>query len=154
MSVLPPFQVFLDVHRRVVYRFLLARVGPSAADDCFQDTLLAALRAYPSLPAGTNLRTWVLTIADRKAIDHHRREARRARRPTVGAHAVAASDGYDPALWNAVRDLPPKQRSAVLYRYVADLPYAEIGRLTDSSEAAARQNVRAGLKSLRKVWST
>lgn len=153
MNVLPPFQVFLDSHRRLLYRFLLARVGPNAADDCFQDTLMAALRGYPELPAGANLKTWVLTIAERKAIDHHRREAREARRPPVTATEVAPADGYDPALWDMVRGLPPKQRSAVLYRYVADLPYAEIAALADTSEAAARQNVRAGLQSLRKVWT-
>ena len=49
----------------------------------------------------------------------------------------------------AVARLPPKQRLAVLQRYVADLAYAEIAEILDCTEAAARQNVRAGLASLR-----
>ena len=51
-----------------------------------------------------------------------------------------------------MRELPAKQRAAVLHRYVNDLPYAEIGRIVGCSEAAARQNVRAGLATLRGAW--
>ncbi|HCO03484.1 MAG TPA: RNA polymerase subunit sigma, partial [Actinobacteria bacterium] len=66
---LPPFQRFLDEHRLDVYRFLVASVGRQEADDCFQETFLAALRAYPRLRDASNLRGWVLRIATRKAID-------------------------------------------------------------------------------------
>ena len=59
----------------------------------------------------------------------------------------------DDELWAAVQELPDKQRHAVVLRYVGDLPYAEIGALTDTSEAAARQNVRAGLARLREELS-
>ena len=31
----------------VVYRFLMASAGPAEADDCFQETFLSALKAYP-----------------------------------------------------------------------------------------------------------
>ncbi len=150
---LPPFQELVDRHGEDVYRFLVAAVGRGEADDCFQETLLAALRSYRRLSDGSNLRGWLLTIARRKAIDQHRS---RARRPAP----VAAPSGEssppvepEPGLWAAVRLLPPKQRASVLYRYVCDLPYREVGRLVGCSEAAARQNVRAGLDRLREVWS-
>jgi RNA polymerase sigma factor (sigma-70 family) len=151
---IPPFQVLLDQHRDDVYRFLTAAVGPHEADDCFQETFIAALRAYPRLRDASNLRSWVLTIAHRKAIDSHRARRRRAipveSVPERAAEAPPA-DG-EPALWEAVQTLPPKQRAAVLHRYVNDLPYAEIGQIVGCSEAAARQNVRAGLTSLRGAW--
>ncbi|MGH2580813.1 MAG: RNA polymerase sigma factor, partial [Actinomycetota bacterium] len=51
---LPPFATFLEEHRVPVYRFLLASVGPGNADDCFQETFLAALRAYPKLRDESN----------------------------------------------------------------------------------------------------
>ena len=66
---IPAFQTFLDEHRTVVYRFLVAAAGPNDADDCFQETFVAALRAYPKLENGDNLRAWVLAIATRKVID-------------------------------------------------------------------------------------
>ncbi len=77
-SVLPPFQALLDAHGRDVHRFLMATVGASAADDCYQETWLAALRAYPRLRSAENLRAWVFTIAYRKAMDHFRTARRRA----------------------------------------------------------------------------
>lgn len=157
---LPPFQSLLDAYRGDVYGFLVATVGPIDADDCFQETWIAALRAYPRLRRADNLRGWLLRIAHNKAIDSHRA---RARRPlpsdslpeTAAAPEPAAStpDG-EPALWAAVRRLPPKQRAAVFCRSVLGMPYAELAELLDSSEDAARRNVHEGLKALREEWIT
>jgi DNA-directed RNA polymerase specialized sigma24 family protein len=58
----------------------------------------------------------------------------------------------DPELWRAVRRLPGKQRAAVTLRFAADLDYASIGTVIECSEDAARQNVRAGLASVRREW--
>ena len=55
----------------------------------------------------------------------------------------------DGDLWEAVGRLPEKQRGAISLRYLGDLPYADIGVVLGCSEAAARQNVRAGLAALR-----
>jgi RNA polymerase sigma factor (sigma-70 family) len=52
-------------------------------------------------------------------------------------------------VWDAVRALPPMQRAAVVHRYVLDLPYAEIGRLLDCTEEAARANAYEGRRKLR-----
>jgi predicted RNA polymerase sigma factor len=65
---LPAFQSLIDSHGPDVHRFLVAQVGSSDAEDCYQETWIAALRAYPRLAHGENLRGWVLTIAGRKAI--------------------------------------------------------------------------------------
>jgi RNA polymerase sigma factor (sigma-70 family) len=158
---LPPFQRFLDAHAHQVHRFLVAAVGPVDADDCFQETFLSALRAYPRLGDGTNLGAWVLTIARRKAIDAHRGRGRRAvPNASVPERAAAnpqpENDERDPALWAAVRALPAKQRDAVALRYVNDLAYAAIGAVLGCSEDAARRNVHEGLKKLRqerRAWT-
>jgi RNA polymerase sigma factor (sigma-70 family) len=156
MSVdLPPFQVFLDEHRDDVYRFLVASVGREEADDCFQETFLSALRAYPRMEDNSNLRAWILTIAHRKAFDAHR--SRRRRPVPVEKQPEKASEpapGKDPSLWQAVGELPGKQRAAVIHRFVNDLAYVDIGRMIGSSEEAARRNVHEGLKTLRGAWST
>jgi DNA-directed RNA polymerase specialized sigma24 family protein len=150
----PPFQTFLERHRDAVYRFLVFSVGPDAADDCLQETFTAALRAYPRLEDGSNLRAWVLTIAHRKAIDAHRGRARRpVPMPAVPEQPAPAVALPDPGLWEAVGKLPPKQRAAIVLRFVSDLPFREVGRILDTSEAAARQNVREGLAHLRKEYA-
>lgn len=146
----PPFSRFLEEHRADVYRFLLASVGARDADDVFQETFLAALRAYPSLEDARNLRGWVLTIATRKALDHWRAEKRRPlpseRLPD--RPGLEPPDG-DPELWRAVAGLPPRQRAAVIHRYVLDLPYADVGIALGCSEEAARANAAEGRRKLR-----
>ncbi|MFN2615039.1 MAG: RNA polymerase sigma factor [Actinomycetota bacterium] len=146
----PPFQVLLDEHRDEVYRFLSGIVEPHDLDDCFQETFLSALRAYPKLRDGSNPRSWIMTIAYRKAMDSHRG---RARSPVtveqVPERPARGSFSEDHALWELVQGLPPKQRAAVVSRYAHAMPYREIAGVIGITEEAARQNVREGLKSLR-----
>jgi RNA polymerase sigma factor (sigma-70 family) len=154
---LPPFQSLLDEHRDDVYRFLVASLGREEADDCFQETFIAALRGYPRLKSASNLRSWLFTIAHRKAIDAHRARSRRAVPvEDVPEHPVTVEPPVlngEPELWRAVRDLPHKQRAAVLHRYVNDLAYGDIGTVMGCSEDAARRSVHEGLKKLRTVWA-
>jgi len=155
---LPPFQSLLDQHSADVYRFCVATAGPGEADDAFQETCIAALRAYPKLRSAENLRGWLFRIAQNKAIDLHRS---RARRP-VPVEAVAERTAAAPAppgldgeseLWATLRDLPPKQRTAVFCRTVLGMPYDELASILESSEDAARRNVFEGLKKLREEWT-
>src|SRR3954453_8658550 len=114
---LPPFQLALDQHRDSLARFLAATVGPQEADDCLQETLIAALRAYPRLREGSNVRAWLFTIARNKALDEHRARVRRpvpVAETSESGSAVALADEPDEELWWAVRSLPPKQRAAVV----------------------------------------
>jgi RNA polymerase sigma factor (sigma-70 family) len=152
-GALPPFQRFLGEHREGVYRFLLAFAGPDEADDCFQETFLSALRAYPRLRDGSNLRGWVLTIARRKALDAARRRRRTEPMAEVPDAAVEPPEVGDGRVWGLVSALPTRQREAVTLRYAADLAYREIAGVMACSEAAARQSVRLGLHRLRKEWS-
>jgi RNA polymerase sigma factor (sigma-70 family) len=148
----PPFGRFLEDHRAVVYRFLRVAVGPSDADDCFQETFLAALRAYPQLRNADRLDRWILRIASRKAIDHHRRAARRP--IATAALPERALNDYEPGddlLWKAVAHLPPRQRVAVVQRHVLDRSYADIAEAMGGTEATARANVHQGIQRLREL---
>jgi RNA polymerase sigma factor (sigma-70 family) len=163
-TAIPPFQRFLDAHRDEVWRFLAAAVGQEDADDCFQETFISALDAYPRLRPDSNLRAWVLTIAHRKALDVHRGRAQRAlpvaevaqvadgsANAKASRSAVQAPPLRDEALWQAVNELPPRQRSAVLLRYVGDLPHRDIAKAVGCSEDAARRSLHEGLSKLRET---
>jgi len=116
---------------------------------------MAALRAYPRLRHADNLRAWLYTIAHRKATDTVRVRARRPTTVALDGLTPAAEPSTAPApladdgLWSAVRELPAKQRAAVVHRYVLDLDYRQIAERMGTSEEAARQNVSAGLRRLR-----
>jgi RNA polymerase sigma factor (sigma-70 family) len=159
VTALPPFQAVLDEHGPDVYRYLVASVGPLDADDCFQETCVSALRAYPELAHGEHLRAWLFRIAGRKAIDMHRARARRALLsddlPEQPVTDPAPGEGDD--LFEQVRRLPDKQRSAVFLRCVLGTPYRELARALECSEPAARRSVHEGLAKLRKgahLWTT
>ncbi len=152
MTALPPFQVLLDEHAADVMAVLRGAVGRNDAEDCFQETFLAALRAYPGLNDDSNLRGWLLTIAHRKAIDHHRANRRRPlpiAEPDELAGATPEPE-LDEGLWELVGALPPKQRAAVALRYGSDLPHAEIAAALGCSPEAARRSLHEGIKRLRK----
>jgi RNA polymerase sigma factor (sigma-70 family) len=153
---LPPFQALIDAHATELHRFLVASVGRDRAEDCLQETLLSALRAYPRLRHGENLRAWLYTIAHRKATDAVRRIVRRPATtdldglPLSAEPSVPAHEPSDDGLWQAVSTLPGKQRTAVVHRFVLDLDYRSIAERMGTTEEAARQNVSAGLRRLRK----
>lgn len=150
---LPPFQRLVDDHGPALYRFLYFSLGPHDAADCYQDTMTAAICGYPDLKHDTNLRSWLFTIAHNKLIDAGRAVQRRpvpvARVPE--RRTAPAPEVPDDELWSAVSDLPNGQRDAVLFRFVGDLSYAEVGRVLGCSEAAARQRVKEGIAKLREV---
>jgi RNA polymerase sigma factor (sigma-70 family) len=150
VTELPPFQILIDEHAADVMAVLRGAVGRSDADDCFQETFLAALRAYPKLTDTGNLRGWLLTIAHRKAIDHHRANGRRPLPVAEVAEVAVADPEPDKEIWAAVGALPPKQRAAVALRYASDLPHSEIAAALGCSPAAARRSLHEGLKRLRK----
>ena len=144
---LPPFQVLLDQHGSAVHRFLLASVGAVDADDCYQEACIAALRAYPMLSHGHNLKGWLMTVAHRKAVDAHRA---RARRPMpverVPEQAAPTALRATPRIRSGPRcaSCPTKQRAAVFLRSVGDLSYADVATALDCSQDAARRSVHEG----------
>jgi len=157
-----PFEAVVTAYGPMVLRVCRAVLGPDAAEDAWADTFLAALRAYPDLPPGSNVEAWLVTIAHRKALDHVRAASRRpvpfADVPeAVGVSAEASSPDGVPAawrldLWARLKRLPVKQRQAVAYHYLAGLPYADVARILGGSPEAARRAAADGIAALRKTY--
>ncbi|ASF12719.1 RNA polymerase sigma factor [Nocardia brasiliensis] len=152
---MPPFEEVVAEYGPMVLRVCRAVLGPTDAADAWSETFLSALRAYPDLDADANIEAWLVTIAHRRAIDVGR-ALTRAPVPaeTLPERPAASPDpaDYDPDLWAALKALPPKQRQAVAYHYLAGLPHAEIARLLGNSTDAARRAAADGLKTLRKLY--
>lgn len=151
----PPFERVVDEHGPTVMRVCRAILDHDDADDAWVDTFVSALRAYPALPPGSNVRGWLVTIAHNRAIDQLR-AARRRPTPTdpVSDGAVPHTDRLDlidehEELRAALDTLAPKQRTAVIYRHLADLPYPEVAALMEISVVAARRNASDGIAKLR-----
>ena len=144
-----PFEGFLDDHAELVMRYLAVAVGPTDADDVFQEAFIAALRAWPGVVDDGRLERWILRIASRKALDHHRRRRVRPTPVAVVPDAPTSDTTGDPTLWAAVAELPAAQREAVIHRYALDRTYAQIAAALGCTPEAARANVYQGMKKLR-----
>ena len=149
-----PFEVVVAQHGPTVLRVCRAVLARFDADDAWSETFLAALRAYPELPADANVEAWLVTIAHRKTIDAARAEARRAipvvDPPEPDPFDDAAADHDE--LWAALRTLPDKQRRAVAYHHLGGMPYAEVATLLGGSPDAARRAAADGIATLRRRY--
>ncbi|MBK8295183.1 MAG: RNA polymerase sigma factor [Solirubrobacterales bacterium] len=147
-----PFEYIVEIHGPAVFRYLSGRVGPDRAEDCFQETMLAALRGYDEVREPKAVKSWLFTIATRKSIDAYRQAGRE---PTPDGSVEGSPDRSGLAnpgagdIWSLVGELPGKQAMAVELRYRAGLTHREVGQVMEISESAARRNVFEGLKSLR-----
>ena len=132
------FEELVRRSSRLVFTRLYMETGcPHQAEDLLQETMLSAFRSLHRLEDPAAFRPWLLTIAHRKAIDHHRSRGRTPL-PSGSAEEVGGNRGAeDRALestgqgevWQLVSVLPPKQRSAVVLRFATDMAYAQIGDL-------------------------
>ncbi len=162
---LPPFELVYDEHRDEIYGFMRKRLREADAADAFQETFLRALRSYPGLAHGRELRAWLYTIARSVIADGARRASARPpevlvddpSRVPLGARE-RTSDVLDPSanltglagLDALAERLPPTERAAVVLRYRFDLSYDEIGVALEASPDAARQAASSGVRRLRR----
>ena len=143
------FGELLERHEREIFAYALRLVGRRPdAEDLYQETFLAAFRAWPP-PRQDNERAWLYRIATNKAIDGARKH-----RITVSVDdlrlAAPERDGVTVVdLANAIRLLPAGQRAAFVLRAVEGRPYREIAGALDCSEEAARTRVSDAIKKVR-----
>lgn len=157
MTVKQPFERAVTEHGATVLRVCRGVLGAGPdADDAWQETFLAAIRAWADLSGDTNVEAWLVRVAQRKAIDVIRSRTRRAvptaavpERPS-DAGSVGCGDAQD--VWQAVAELPERQRLAIAYHYLGGLPHAETAELVGGNAAAVRRAAADGIKTLRKIY--
>lgn len=160
----PDFESLITTHSAAVFAYLWRLLYDAAdAEDALQETFLRAFRAYPGLRADghANPTAWLYRIATNTARTHQRRRARTASR-TAALDPALVAGGASPAeladqrqqlsaVAQAVETLPYQQRAALILRKYQELPYADIARVLDCTEAAARANVYQAMKKLRQL---
>ena len=144
------FGQLLERHERELFAYALRISGQRAdAEDLYQDTFLAAFRAWPP-PRRGNERAWLYKIATNRAIDRERRAKRVV--ASIDDLALAAPERDDVTLADlvgAIETLPAGQRAAFVLRKVQGLPYLEIAVALECTEEAARARVSEALKKVK-----
>ena len=152
-----------DLHGRVAYSLAYSVTRDvGLAEDAVQEAFLAAWRnARHYSPGRGSVKTWLLTIVHRRAVD----TIRRRRRPTeslIDETQVPELVGRDvwtdvtheldsAAAIHALRDLPEAQRVAIELVYFRGMTQLEVSAATGAPLGTVKSRVRAGLGSLRRT---
>jgi RNA polymerase sigma-70 factor (ECF subfamily) len=120
------FERFYREERPRVLAACVALVGQlDLAREATDEAFARACARWPRVQAMGSPGGWVQTVA----LNQLRRSLRRRPKALTGVDEKVAFDEYalpDRALWAAVADLPERQRTAVVLRYVHDLPAEQI----------------------------
>ena len=154
MTELSTFGELLERHEREIFAYALRLTGDrDDADDVYQETFLAAFKGWPPPRRGQE-RAWLYRIATNKVIDRARKAKRLVRLSDLKDLRLAAPerDGVSLAdLASAVKVLPEGQRAAFVLRKVQGLEYADVARVLECSEEAARSRVAEAMKKVREA---
>jgi RNA polymerase sigma factor (sigma-70 family) len=152
------FEVIYERHVQRLYRYCLAIVGvPEDASDCVQNAMLKAFDALRSSSRDIALGPWLFRVAHNEAISTLRRRRptsepdEAALRPAPGADVDAVARERTSRLFEDLRELPERQRGALVLRELNDLSLEEIAAWLGSSVGGARQTLfqaRAALNEL------
>ena len=141
------FAALFREHAGAVYRTLYAftagrrAIAEEATAEAFARAVAHADRVRDPVP-------WVYRTAFRIAVDELRRERRTPPEAAEGVEAAPAGLGE---LVEALRELSPNQRAAIVLRYEADLPVADIARRMGTSAATVRVHLHRGRNRLREL---
>jgi RNA polymerase sigma-70 factor (ECF subfamily) len=157
--------VLFREYQPALLRYLRA-CEPRAAEDLAGEVWLALapkLAGFTGDEAG--FRGWLFTVARRRLMGYRRQAVRRRTAPVPGEHFHGFAADDDPAaegmaalvtqqaIARLVTDLSEDQAEVVLLRVVADLPVAEVARITGRTAGAVRVMQHRALRKLAESFS-
>jgi RNA polymerase sigma-70 factor (sigma-E family) len=137
-------ELFAERYEPMVRLAYLVTAERGAAEEVVQDAFLALHRQWDRVeqPAAY-LRTAVVNGCTSWG-----------RRQTLARERLRAAPDSTPfvadEMWDALQALPERQRTAIVLRYYADLPEAEIATVLQCRGATVRSAIRRGIATLRK----
>ena len=169
---LQDFDALVRQYRPRLFRFLLASVrNRETAENLTQDCFFRAYQARAGFRGASSIGTWLMRIAANLLRDHESNSRLKFWRRNLRADADIADLSYaipDPqrspealaamreqvrAVWSAAAELPARQRTVFLLRFVEDMDLLEIAAATGIKEGTVKthlfralQAVRAGLE--------
>ncbi len=143
---------FGDIYKKYanpVYRYIFTRTGnKQIAEDVTSQTFLAALESIGNFRQDGNFGSWLFTIARNKVNDHFRR----SKTVTPIHEAELLSDGSDPlassiqsdqaeVVQALIKKLSEDEQELLRLRFIAELSYSDIARLSQKSEDAVKKSM-------------
>ncbi|WP_251033015.1 RNA polymerase sigma factor [Bacillus sp. ISL-7] len=96
-GIVPSFEEVVMEHGRSIYKYILSLVKhKELAEDIYQEVLLSAYLAYPSIKEQTKYKGWFFTIAINKCRDYWRKENKSKQFWKEGVYSYSAS--FEPSV--------------------------------------------------------
>lgn len=141
------FEVIYARHHEAIYRFCRSLLGnPEDAADALQSTMVAALASLPGERRTIKLKPWLYRIAHNESVSLLRQRSE----VQVGEPPERTAPGADSELVERerirllvadLRQLPDRQKGALVMRELAGSSYEEIAAMLATSPTAAKQCV-------------
>ncbi len=153
------FEELLRIHRNGVHALARRMLGrDDRAEDATQETLFRAWKAAPRFRGDASFRTWILRIALNVVRTMAARTPREVGSESVperssegdGADADAALEEARKRVRAAIRELPPRQREAIVLKVYSDLTYEEVASILGVTVGAAKAHVHQATANLRR----
>lgn len=144
------FESYVRERRGALFGFaVVLTADPVLADDLVSDVLGVAFERWATVSAADHVHAYVKRMVVNEFLTWRRRRARTAPWATPPEPEVVETEADQHALIAELRELPAKQRAALVLRYYEGMSFAEIAQLLGTGENAVRSNVSRALTRLR-----
>ncbi len=155
------FDVIVTRHERQVYQLCYRFVGNHEdAADLAQDVFVRAFKGLGKFKGDAALSTWLYRVGvnvclnrvtSKRPVADRLEGMELADERTEDSFAHVARGEQSVALKRAIRQLPPKQRAAVILRVYQELSHEQIAGILGSSVGAVKANFFHALGNLRRI---
>jgi RNA polymerase sigma-70 factor (ECF subfamily) len=165
------YETLIDIYQQPVYNLVHRLLDdPSDASDVVQEVFLKVFRNISSFRGNSSLKTWVYRIAYNEAWNHRRWFTRHKRQevglereddnslgfrdvlpdPGRSAFEIVSDRETHALIEDALGDLNPAFRAAVVLRDIEDLSYEEIAEVLGVSLGTVKSRILRGREALKK----
>ena len=165
------YETLIDRYQQPVYNLVYRLLDdPSESSDVVQEVFLKVFRNIGSFRANSSLKTWIYRIAYNEAWNHRRWFTRHKRQevglereeegsvcfhdvlpdPSRSAFDIVSDRETHALIEEAMGDINPAFRAAVVLRDIEDLSYEEIAEVLGVSLGTVKSRILRGREALRK----
>jgi RNA polymerase sigma-70 factor (sigma-E family) len=144
------FDEFVHARLPKLLRFGHALTGdPHSGADLVQDALERAMLAWSRIDSKDDPEGYVRPIMVNRNVSIWRRHRKERLTDEPPERVQRAADERDDGLWEAVRQLPAKQRAVIVLRYYEDLSEAQIAATMGCSTGTVKSQASKAMAKLR-----
>jgi RNA polymerase sigma factor (sigma-70 family) len=167
-AAMPAFDDVYQQHQDLVYNLCLHYLqNKEEAEEATQDIFVKIYRKMPEFRGESSLKTWIYRIAIHHCLDLLKARKAQKRFGFMALFRTSPPLSHDPPdfnhpgvllenkeeleqLFGKINQLPPQQKTALVLKYLDDLPQREIADIMGISEKAVESLLQRAKQTLKK----